>query len=87
MKSVIVAAEIPANEQQWLNFLGASGTVPQNEAIERLADNVWQIDFQKSPTAFGRLLHAMRQFGIRGKMLPLDGESQWLPVDSSPTTT
>jgi hypothetical protein len=84
MKSVIVAVDMPDSEQQWLTFLSISGTIPANEHTQNLAENVWQIDFAKSPTTFARLIDAMRRFGIPGRILPLDGESQWLPVDSNP---
>jgi hypothetical protein len=84
MQKVIVVVEMPDDQQPWLAFLAASGTVPGNEAIEKLAENVWQIDFQKSPTTFAKLVDAMKRFGLPGKILPLGAESQWLPVDSNP---
>ena len=71
MKSVIVVVEPPKNEQQWKNFIGASGTQTASEHVQELSDNVWQIDFEKSPTSFGQLLHAMKQYGIPGRILPL----------------
>ena len=84
MKIVIVAVEMPQNDQAWSGFLAASGTVPRNEYTEEIAQNVWQIDFEKSPTTFARLVHAMKQFGLHGKILPFVDGQKWLPVDSNP---
>jgi hypothetical protein len=84
MKTVIVAVEMPQNDQQWMGFLAASGTIPRNEYTEEIAQNVWQIDFERSPTTFAHLVHAMKKSGLRGKILPFVDEQKWLPVDSNP---
>jgi hypothetical protein len=84
MKNVIVAVEMPQNDQQWISFLTASGTEPRNEYTEAIAENVWQIDFEKSPTTFAKLVLAMKQFGLPGKILPFVDGQKWLPVDSIP---
>jgi hypothetical protein len=86
MHSAIIAVEIPDNEQQWLAFLNASGTIPPNAHTQTFAANVWQVAFESSPTTFAQLVDAMRKFGIRGQILRLDAASQWLPVDSNPKT-
>jgi hypothetical protein len=84
MKNVIVAVEMPDNELQWKNFLAASGIEPVNKSTAKIAENVWQIDFEKSPTTFARVVHAMKQFGLPGKILPFVDGQKWLPVDSNP---
>lgn len=84
MKNVIVAVQMPDNDQQWKGFLAASGIEPANESTEAIAENVWQIDFEKSPATFARLVHAMKQFGLPGKILPFVDGQKWLQVDSDP---
>jgi hypothetical protein len=64
--------------------LAASEINPLNEATEEIAENVWQIDFEKSPTTFASLVHAMKKLGIPGKILPFADGQKWLPVDSNP---
>ena len=84
MRKAIVVVEAPDNEMQWKAFLNASGMGTANDNVQELATNVWEIDFAASPTAFAQLVHAMKQFGLPGRILQLDADSQWLPVDSNP---
>jgi hypothetical protein len=84
VKHVLVAVEMPQNQQQWIAFLTVSGTEHGGEHIRKISENVWQVDFEKSPTSFGQILYAMKQFGLPGKILPFVDGQQWLPVDSNP---
>jgi hypothetical protein len=90
MHSAIVKVVMPdddAGKQRWKAFLASVASLQGNPAIELLGENVWQIDFQRSPAALARLVSACEQHNFSYGVLQLDAAPQWLPVDPSPKPT
>jgi hypothetical protein len=90
MHSAIVKVVMPddgAGEQRWRAFLASVVLLKGNPAIELLGENVWQINFQRSPAALAQLVAACVQHNFSYGVLQLDAEPQWLPIDPSPKPT
>ena len=91
LHSVLFVATIPERDDQnrWQNVL--NNLPPQMRsptvAIERLAENVWLLRLSGSLAPLGHLISRCEQFGIVYRILPFDGEPQWLPGDPSPRPT
>jgi hypothetical protein len=88
MHSAIVVATFPGGHhsarQQWQGFL-ATAAIPQDDpTVIELAENIWQIDFLRSPGVFARLVYACEQHGIAYRILPFDIEPPWILGGSSP---
>ena len=92
MHSAIFVVQVPdqgidAGRQQWLNYLGAveASDLP---AADRLAENVWLVNFEKHPEVLARLIDAaVRQYKLPYRILRLYAAPQWLPVETDPSTT
>jgi hypothetical protein len=86
MHSAIVVVRPPEGEAEkvrWQSFASAIGGLSDNPAVERLADNVWIVNFQQSPQALARLVSAAERNQFSQRILQLDAAPQWLPVDSN----
>jgi hypothetical protein len=81
MHTAIVAIEMPKDfrEDQWLRSLRSIlSRVEEDPAIEQLAQNVWQVNFVKSPGGFARLIGAAEGNNLAYRILPLDSEPKWI---------
>src|ERR1700681_4471709 len=83
MHSALFVAGIPDinHYQGWTGFLGA--IMPKfrsKENAKRLSENVWLVNFHKSPSALSWLVTSAERHGIPFGILPFDEEPQWLPV-------
>jgi hypothetical protein len=89
MHSAIIVAEMPIDidQHKWLAFLATIDQVQKNQTVSQLAANVWQVNFQSSPTSFARIVDGIRLHGLNGKILPFADEPRWIQVDSNPRTT
>jgi hypothetical protein len=85
MHSGIVVVELKDKNsqfQQWKSFTDAieSKIASAGKAIERLAENVWLVNFQKSPSVLAWIVVTAERNDLTYKILQFDGEPQWLPV-------
>jgi hypothetical protein len=81
--ALFVAKEINLS-QQWLGFLvEAEKNVQTTQHVERLAKNVWMVNFQKAQSALGFLIYFAETNGVSYKILPFVEEPQWIPVEDS----
>jgi hypothetical protein len=87
MHSAIFAVEIP-NTGAWQNVKALWGlplrsdqpsALDDKENVRRLAENVWQVNFQTNPAALATLIYGAEKFGLAYKILPLADAPQWLP--------
>ncbi len=89
MHSALFVAGIPDFNQHhhWIDFLGAVMTkIRSEENAKRLSENVWLVNFQKSPSALSWLVTSAERHGIHFGILSFDEEPQWLPVGFDPNT-
>jgi hypothetical protein len=92
MHSAIVAVEFPTQggpstqREGWQAFLASIAKLEGNEAVARLGENVWQIDFQLYPGGLGTLIAACEQHDFRYGILPLADAPEWLPAEFDPGT-
>jgi hypothetical protein len=78
--ALFVAAEPTTPSQDWYDFLGdADKTVYTTQHVERLAKNVWLVNFQNAPYALGYLISFAERRSISYRILPLADEPQWVP--------
>jgi hypothetical protein len=58
MHSAIFAVDMPqeTERQRWFRYLGLVTPRIERAAVEKIAENVWQVDFQKSPAALAHLI-------------------------------
>jgi hypothetical protein len=89
MHSALFVAGIPDinRYQGWIGFLGA--IMPKfrsEENAKRLSENVWLVNFQKSPSALSWLVTSAERHDIHFGILSFDEEPQWLPVGFDPNT-
>jgi hypothetical protein len=98
MHSAIIVVRMPeqhhssAANQAWLAFLAgvdklSSAKVDpleKQQGVERLAENVWMVNFHQNPAALARVIEAAVVMKLVYKILQLDAVPQWLPVDSNP---
>ena len=82
MHSAIIAVPKPndIDQQKWLAFSKQIDSLDGDKAVEHLADNVWQINFQLSPGAVARLVGAAEDFRLAYRILPLDADHQWIRI-------
>jgi hypothetical protein len=91
MHTAIIHVEIPdrttgSGEEEWSAFNDATRTKlsRSQKDVERLAENVWQVNFQNAPAAFAWIVANADRHGLKYKILQLDDAPQWLPVGSDP---
>lgn len=84
MHSVILAIELPRNEDLWRMFLAAAADAAASPATTQLSDHVWLIDVQKSPSAFAQALASVDRLGIRYRVFAIDAEPRELPTGHGP---
>jgi hypothetical protein len=84
MHSAIFVAEMPEQRGDWGDFLGIVNVKLKDAKVERISENVWQVNFQESPAALAWLVALCEQRGIPYKILPLADAPQWLPVSIGP---
>jgi hypothetical protein len=82
MHSAIFGVDMPAapDRQKWLRYLAAVAPRIERAAVERIADNVWQVDFQKSPAALAYLIAAADQENLSYRILALAVAPQWIEI-------
>jgi hypothetical protein len=82
MHSAIFAVDIPPDpdRQKWLRYLAVVAPKIERAAVERIAENVWQVDFQKSPAALAHLIAAADQQTLSYRILALAAEPQWIEI-------
>ena len=88
LHSILFVATIPNDRNQWqtvLNNLDQRAHAP-SDAIDLLAENVWLLRLPPALPALGDLISRCTQFGIAYRILPFDGEPQWLPAGFGPNT-
>ena len=86
MHSAIVAVTMPSSEQEWSAFLATIEPARKNPAVQVLAEHVWLIDVQKSPTVFARFVDACERHKFSYRVLSIENAPQWLPVGFDPET-
>ena len=90
MHSIIFVAKVPglASRHDWQAFLGSifQKGVGENNETARLSENVWLVNFQKSPRDFAWLTTCAETHLIAYGILPFDDEPRWLPVGFDPKT-
>jgi hypothetical protein len=88
MHSALFVAKIPGLERHnWAGFLGAVAQHLRDEkSAMRLAENVWLVNFQASPSALSWLVTSAERHDTTYGILPFVDEPQWLPVGFDPNT-
>ncbi len=85
MHSALFAAVDQKFSRDWTAFLAdVNKTMQTSEYVDRLAPNVWLVNFQKAPSALGFLISSAETNAIGYRILPLAEEPQWIPVADSP---
>jgi hypothetical protein len=89
MYSAIVVATFPGDHhsarQQWQGFLATAAVPQEDPTVDQLAENIWQIDFLRSPGVIARRIYACEQYGIAYRILPFDIEPPCILGGSSPS--
>ena len=82
MHSAIFAVDMPpdSDRQKWICYLAVVGPKIERAAVERIAENVWRVDFQKSPAALAHLIAAADQQNLSYRILALAAEPQWIEI-------
>ncbi|WP_156928815.1 hypothetical protein [Bradyrhizobium sp. th.b2] len=85
MHSAIIQIELPDRSQRgedWSAFNDSIATKIRGstKGVERLAENVWQVNFQIAPSALAWLVSTAERNRLSYKILPFAAEPQWLPV-------
>ena len=78
---VVMPTENHEGRQTWQYFCAKIAKPLSNPAVEELAMNMWQVNFQHSPAALSQLVAAADEFGFAYRVLPFDGEPQWIRVN------
>jgi hypothetical protein len=85
--SVIVVVNVPDRATDWDNFTNQVAVkVKPGQDVRRLAENVWQVNFQKAPIAFSWLIVMCDRLGYECEILQLEDAPQWLKVGFDPKT-
>jgi hypothetical protein len=66
--------------QRWFRYLASVAPKIERAAVERIAENVWQVDFQKSPAALAHLIAAADQHDLPYRILALATEPRWIQI-------
>jgi hypothetical protein len=82
MHSAIFAVDMPPDpeRQKWIRYLAVVAPKIERAAVQRIAENVWQVDFQKSPAALAHLIAAADQQNLSYRILALAAEPQWIEI-------
>jgi hypothetical protein len=82
MHSAIFAVDMPqeTERQRWFRFLGLIAPKIEHAAVDRIGENVWQVDFQKSPAALAHLIAVADQHDLSYRILALPTEPQWIAI-------
>jgi hypothetical protein len=82
MHSAIFAVDMPqeTERQRWYRYLGLVAPRIERAAVEKIAENVWQVDFQKSPAALAHLIAVADQHDLSYRILALPTEPQWIQI-------
>jgi hypothetical protein len=88
MHSALFVAQMPYQERQnWTGFLTAiDEKLKGPKSAGRLAETVWLVNFQASPSALCWLVTSAERHGIAYGIVPFADEPQWLPVGFDPMT-
>jgi hypothetical protein len=85
MRSVILMVEkkhaesgSQENVGRWREFCNTIAKLGGNNAVEALSPTIWQIDFYKSPAAFGLLIYACEEFEYDYRLLAFEEEPHWI---------
>jgi hypothetical protein len=85
MHSALFVAKEAMRSQEWHGFLfDIEKTTQTTQHVERLAKNVWLVNFQTSPSALGFLISFAETHGISCRILPFAEAPQWIPAADSP---
>lgn len=85
MHSALFVAREVIRSAEWVGFLAdIENTTQVTQHAERLAKNVWLVNFQKAPAALGFLISFAETRAISYRILPLAEPPQWIPVEDSP---
>lgn len=98
MHSAIVVVNMPekletaAHHPKWLAFLKAVSVAAEPMAVAlgeqagvlRLAENVWQVNFQGNPGAFARLVSSAMHHQLSYGILQLKDAPTWHPASFQP---
>ena len=91
MHSAIIIVQMPENDREWQKFstnaFDPKGPLARLEGVQQLARNVWQVNFQRFPEKFARLVDAAVRLALPCEILQLDAEPEWLRAGFDPTTT
>ncbi len=82
MHTAIFAVDMPqeTERQRWFRYLGLVAPRIERAAVEKIAENVWQVDFQKSPAALAHLIAVADQHHLSYRILALPAEPQWIHI-------
>ncbi len=82
MHSAIFAVDMPpeSDRQKWNRYLAVVGPKIERAAVERIDENVWQVDFQKSPAALAHMITSADQQNLSYRILALAAEPQWIAI-------
>jgi len=83
MHSAIIYVILPAHPSEAQRVYATFEAMIQKstanrEAVRRLDQLVWQVDFQEAPGALAAIVHAAEQLGLQYGILPLAEEPKWI---------
>ena len=89
MHSVLFVATITSQGSEWEGFIRkVEPKLAKCEGVERLAENIWLLDLQKSVASLAWLVTGAEDRGtVAYRILPFEHAPEWLPVGSDPKTT
>jgi hypothetical protein len=84
--------ESEGHHPKWLAYLAdlsracepMVSSLEEQEGVSRLAQNVWQIDFQDNPGAFARLVSCAMHHNLTYGILQLKDAPVWHPASFHP---
>lgn len=82
MHSALIAVETE-KEQQFMVFMSVANKLKDTKGVARIADNVWQVNFQIAPAALAALVLAADRQGLAYKILPFADEPRWIQGNSA----
>lgn len=101
MHSAIIAVAMPEwpqgtrNHPKWQAFIAAidrltdakPDPLDRQSGVVRIAEGVWQVNFQDNPAAVARLVSCALEHKLTYGILQLDAAPQWLPAGFDPMPT